>query len=100
MSRIVKVQNRVASKTAIQWTEESVVETLKFLEDNDVGYTFHEINSGGQLVIYTGVGPIQIPFGHWIIFDHLNQVGNCESNETFTRSYEILEETKDDDSTG
>jgi len=96
MTAIKNVETITLLKTAIQWNQENKTKVLEFLKNNDIGYSFHEIYSAGELILYTGVGPLQVPVGFWIIFDATNKVVSCESNEAFYLTFKILEEENED----
>jgi hypothetical protein len=89
--QVLKVRSKNQLHTeAIKWDKDSKDEVLQWLTINGVGFTFHEINSAGQLLIYPGNNTIQIPFGNWIIRSGSNNYGTC-SQEAFESFFEVID---------
>lgn len=88
---VVRIKSKVLDKKAIRWTVESVADALEFLAENNIGYTFHEINSGGELIVYSIDGPRQVPFGYWIILGVKGEAYPCDPS-IFEETYEVLDE--------
>ena len=83
---------------AMEWNDDSKDEVLSWLSSNGIGYTFHEINSAGQLVIYTDGGPMQIPFGNFIIRTGSRMYNTC-SKQSFDAFYEVIDDVETEDPT-
>jgi hypothetical protein len=52
---------------AVQWNKEDSKNVLEWLTSVKCSYTFHEINSGGELIIYTHTGPVQVNDNDFIV---------------------------------
>jgi len=86
----IKVQPKILSTEAMQWTVENTKPVLEWLSNRGFGYSWHEIQSAGQLIVYITAGPVMVPFGHWIILTDTN-LALCD-DITFKQLYEVLDE--------
>lgn len=90
---VLRVRQKANPVEAVEWNENSKDEVLGWLSAHGMGYTFHEIASAGQLIIYTDEGPIQIPFDYWIIRHGSNDYTVC-SKQSFDAFYEVVEDVE------
>jgi hypothetical protein len=71
---------------AVQWFKNDSTDVLAWLTEVKCSYSYHEINSGGELIIYTSNGPVQINDGDYIV-----QSGyefNKMNTDLFKQTYE------------
>jgi len=62
---------------AVQWNKDDPNTVLEWLTSVKCSYTYHPINSGGELIIYSHNGPKQVNDGNYIVmtgseFDTMN----------------------------
>lgn len=58
---------------AIQWNKENQEPTLRWLSEKGCTYTYNEIASADELIIYTNQGPAQVNNGWWIVCGFSNE---------------------------
>jgi hypothetical protein len=63
----MKYRKKPVEIEAMQFTEENKHKVIDWLKDNKVDYSYDEINSGGELIIYSKSGPFQCPTDWWVI---------------------------------
>lgn len=87
---IFKVKPKQVDIEAIQWTADNKEEVLDWLTSQGLGYSYHDIQSAGQLIFYSDNGPHQVPPGHVIVRCGDGTYG-VYSSDTFQNLYEVIE---------
>ena len=73
---------------AKQWLPVNKNEVLDWLGDYGIQYSFHDIASAGELIVYRN-GPTQVSFGYWIILEGMGIINICD-DEIFKAMYEEI----------
>jgi len=78
---------KVEQAIAIQLKEDNNKLVLEWLDRLVIDYSFDEIKSGGQLIIYTEVGPAQAELENWIVY--VPGTTTVYTDEAFKRQFEL-----------
>jgi len=80
MAKYVRVQSAVE---AMQWLLDNKDEVFKWLDEQKITYSFHEIASAGELIVYLP-SPTIVPDEAYIIkgnaYNYISSKGSFESN--------------------
>lgn len=96
MTKYVRVESPVE---AMQWNLDNKDAVFKWLDEQKITYSFHEIASAGELIVYLP-SPTIVPDGAYIIkgdnYNYISSKGSFESNHKKVSDETAMEETKED----
>lgn len=91
--KAVKIQYKAKKvpTEAIQWTRDNFDEVSSWLLSKGLTFSYHEISSGNELIVYVDGLPLQINVNNWIIFFDTHNVISCVPT-LFESTFEVIDE--------
>jgi hypothetical protein len=87
MARYIKAEKPI---DAIQYNADNRDEVIEWLSSHNIEYSFHEIGSAGELIIYIP-GPVIVHYSNYIGIDD-NKLAYFFDKNSFEANYQRIEE--------